>query len=159
MRTWVWFLALLSGLRIWCCHELWWRSQTRFGSGVAVALAQASSCSSDSTPSLERLCTVGADLNKTKQNKKCVCMYIYFRYIRFLAHHVYPLKRNQDPAPRLYYCYLTVLFSSSSSSFCLFRAAPAAYGGSQARGQTGVVTAALDSHNNARSEPCLWPTP
>ena len=29
-------LALLSGLRIQRCHELWWRSQTRLGSGVAV---------------------------------------------------------------------------------------------------------------------------
>ena len=23
MRLWVWSLALLSGLRIWCCHGLW----------------------------------------------------------------------------------------------------------------------------------------
>ena len=27
---WVWSLALLSVLRIWCCHELWCRSQTRY---------------------------------------------------------------------------------------------------------------------------------
>ena len=27
MRTWVQSLALLSGLRIWHCHELWYRSQ------------------------------------------------------------------------------------------------------------------------------------
>ena len=32
-------LALLSGLRIWCCHELWGRSQMRLGSRVAGALA------------------------------------------------------------------------------------------------------------------------
>uniref|UniRef100_A0A4X1UFB8 Uncharacterized protein n=1 Tax=Sus scrofa TaxID=9823 RepID=A0A4X1UFB8_PIG len=31
-------LALLSGLRIWCCCELWCRSQTRLGSQVAVAV-------------------------------------------------------------------------------------------------------------------------
>ena len=44
--------------------------------------------------------------------------------------------------------------------FCLFRAAvPAAYGGSQARGLIGAVTASLcQSHSNARSEPRLQPT-
>ena len=47
MRTWVRCLALLSGLRIQHCREMRCRSQTRLGSGVAVALAQASSCSSD----------------------------------------------------------------------------------------------------------------
>ena len=32
-------LALLSGLRVWCCSELWYRSQqTRLGSHVAVAV-------------------------------------------------------------------------------------------------------------------------
>ena len=37
MRMWVRPLALLSGLRIRCCHELWRRSQAPLGSGVAVA--------------------------------------------------------------------------------------------------------------------------
>ena len=45
-------LALLSGLRICRCHELWCRLQTWLRSCVAVAVAQASSCSSNSTPSL-----------------------------------------------------------------------------------------------------------
>ena len=41
----------------------------------------------------------------------------------------------------------------------LFRATPAAYGSSQARGQMGVVAAGLHhSHGNAGSEPHLWPT-
>ena len=31
--------ALLSGLRIWHCHELWCRSQMLLGSRIAVALA------------------------------------------------------------------------------------------------------------------------
>ena len=43
--------------------------------------------------------------------------------------------------------------------FCLFaiaRAAPMAYGGSQARGQIGAVATSLhQSHSNTRSEPCL----
>ena len=37
MRLWVQFLASLSGLRIRHCHELWCRSQTRLGYGIAVA--------------------------------------------------------------------------------------------------------------------------
>ena len=40
------------------------------------------------------------------------------------------------------------------------RAAPMAYGGSQARGLIGAVAAGLrQSHSNARSEPCLRTTP
>ena len=44
--------------------------------------------------------------------------------------------------------------------FCLLRAAPAAHGGSQARGPIGAVAAGLHhSHSNAESEPHLQPTP
>ena len=39
MRTWVQSLALLGGLSIWLCGELWCRSQTWLGSRVAVAVA------------------------------------------------------------------------------------------------------------------------
>ena len=39
MRMWVQSLDLLSESRIWCCCELWCRSQMRLGSGVAVAVA------------------------------------------------------------------------------------------------------------------------
>ena len=39
VRLWVWPLALLSGLRIWCCCKLWCRLQTLLGSHVAVAVA------------------------------------------------------------------------------------------------------------------------
>ena len=39
MRTQVQSLALLSGLRIHCCLELWCRSQMWLGSHVAVAVA------------------------------------------------------------------------------------------------------------------------
>ena len=52
MRLEVRSLASLSGLRIWHCHELWCRSQTRLTSDVAVVVVYASSCSSDWTPSL-----------------------------------------------------------------------------------------------------------
>ena len=41
-------------------------------------------------------------------------------------------------------------------AFCLFRAVPTEYGGSQARGPIGVVAAGLHhSHSNARWEPHL----
>ena len=52
MRMWVWSLASLSGLRIQSCCELWCRSQMQLGSLVAVAMVQASNCTSDLTPSL-----------------------------------------------------------------------------------------------------------
>ena len=44
--------------------------------------------------------------------------------------------------------------------FCLFRAPPTAYGGSQARGRIRAAVAGLHhSHSNMGSEPCLQPTP
>ena len=44
--------------------------------------------------------------------------------------------------------------------FCLFRAAPAAYGGSQARGLIRAVASGLHhSHSHAASEPRLHPIP
>ena len=38
MRMWVWSLALLSGLRIQPCGELWSRSQTQLRYRFAVAV-------------------------------------------------------------------------------------------------------------------------
>ena len=55
MRLWVLSLALLSGLRIWHCRELWCRLQTRLGSCIAVAVAVAGGYSSDWTPGLGNL--------------------------------------------------------------------------------------------------------
>ena len=44
--------------------------------------------------------------------------------------------------------------------FCLFRAAPSAYGDSQARGGIGAVAVSLyHSHSNVGSKPRLQPTP
>ena len=53
-----------------------------------------------------------------------------------------------------------LLFTSFFFSFCLFRAAPAAYGGSQARGLIRATAAGVcHSDSNGRSEPRLRPTP
>ena len=54
MRMQVRSLALLRGLRIQCCHELWCRLQRRLRSGMAVvvAVARTGGCSSNLTPNL-----------------------------------------------------------------------------------------------------------
>ena len=53
------------------------------------------------------------------------------------------------------FIYLFIIFV-----FCLFRAAPAAHGGSQARGPLGAVASRLHhDHSNEESEPHLRPTP
>ena len=68
MRLRVGSLASLSGLRIWRCHELRCRSQTRLRSDVAVAVARAGSCSSNLTPSVgTSICRGCSPKNKTKQ--------------------------------------------------------------------------------------------
>ena len=59
-------LALLTGLRIWCCCELRCRAQTWLGSSVVVA----SGHRSDSTPSLETSIYCRCAPKKTKKNKK-----------------------------------------------------------------------------------------
>ena len=66
MRTQVGSLDSLSGLRIWCCHELWHRPQKHLGSdvAVAVAVAVASSYSSNFTTSLGTTYAAGAALKR-----------------------------------------------------------------------------------------------
>ena len=45
------YLALLSGLRIQHCHQLWLRLQMQFRSCITVAVAQTCNCSCNLTPS------------------------------------------------------------------------------------------------------------
>ena len=61
-------LALLPGLRIWHCCELWCRLKMWFGSWVAVAMEGAGGYSSDSTLRVG-LC-ICHELNPEKQKKK-----------------------------------------------------------------------------------------
>ena len=69
--VWVLSLALFNGLRIQHCHELQHALQTWLGSSVAVAAAQANSCSSDSTPGLATSkCHRGGPKKKKKKRKE-----------------------------------------------------------------------------------------
>ena len=70
MRLRVQSLASLSGLRIQRCRELWCSSQTWLGSGIAVAVVQASNCSSDWTPRLGTSISHRYGLKKQQQKKK-----------------------------------------------------------------------------------------
>ena len=71
MRVRVQSLASFSRLKIRCCHELWYRSQTCLRSFVAVAVVQAGSCSSDSTPSLgTSICCRNGPKKKKKKRKQ-----------------------------------------------------------------------------------------
>ena len=69
LRLWVQSLALISGLGIWHCHELWFRSPTWLRSRVAMPVVQAGSYSSDSTPSLGTSICLGC-LKRKKEKKK-----------------------------------------------------------------------------------------
>lgn len=64
----------LSGLRIWHCRELWCRSQTQLGPGVAVAVVKVGSYSSNLTPSLGtsicHRCGLKKQTNKKKRKRK-----------------------------------------------------------------------------------------
>ena len=77
MRMQVQSQALLSGLGIWRFCELWCWSQTWLGSGGVVAMAVASSCSSDSTPSLGTSICHRWGPKKQKTNKKPKTKKIY----------------------------------------------------------------------------------
>ena len=72
MRLQVRSLASLSGLRIQRCHELWCKSQMQLRSVVAVAVAEAvaSSCSSNSAPSLGTSICLKCGLKRQKDQKK-----------------------------------------------------------------------------------------
>ena len=70
-------LALLSWLRIQHCCELWCRLQMWLRCGIAVAVAQAGSCSSDSTPSLETSICCRYSAKKQKKEKKILNSYVY----------------------------------------------------------------------------------
>ena len=85
-------LGLDQWLRIGCCCELWCRSQMQLGSpvAVAVAVAQAGSCSSELTPSLGTSKCPGCSPKKRKKNRdvqaagmKALLCFVSFATYRF----------------------------------------------------------------------------
>ena len=66
MRMQVWSLALLRGLRVEHCSELQHTSQMWLRSSVALAVVQAYSCRSNSTPSLGTWYAAGVALKRKK---------------------------------------------------------------------------------------------
>ena len=73
MRLWVQSLASLSGLRIQSCGELWYRSQTRLGSQVAVAVARAAAVALIGPLAWEPPYAAGAALKSQKKKKIFGC--------------------------------------------------------------------------------------
>ena len=91
MRMQVQFLALLSGLRIWCCRELWCGLQTWVGSAVAVAVAQAGSCSLDLIPTLGTSICCGYSPKKQislfLSIYNCYSLFLYFYFFCIYYNH------------------------------------------------------------------------
>ena len=88
MRLRVQSLALLSGLRIWCCCELWCRSQMWLESCIAVDVPQADSYSSDLTPSLGtnlHMPQVQSPCPPPKKSKKKITSRYYLISIRMVT--------------------------------------------------------------------------
>ena len=70
MRMQVRSLALLSGLRIWCCYELWCRCRHSSYPKLLWPWCRPAAASSDSTPSLGASICCGCDPKKTKKKKE-----------------------------------------------------------------------------------------
>ena len=75
VRLQVQSLASISGLRLQCCHKLWYRSQMWLGSHGAVE--QAGSYSSDLIPSLGTSICCGSSPRKGKKTNKKKCHLSY----------------------------------------------------------------------------------
>ena len=172
MRLWVWSLASLSGLRSRRCRELWCRSQTWLGSSIAVAVVQACCCSSDLTPSLgTSICRrCGPKKKKKKEefsSRKCVVS----RSHRERRDAVPAASESngfhaEQPVGRFVSCGRYFWSGHGCGlrgggrvvrllwEFILFLGLlPAAYGGSQAKGQIGTVAAGLHHSHNNRGSP------
>ena len=68
MRMKVWFLAMLSGLRIWHFPNMWCRSQMQLRSSVAVAVVHAYDYSTNLAPCLGTFICPGCSHRKKKKS-------------------------------------------------------------------------------------------
>ena len=85
MRTKVWFLGSLSGLRIWSCRELWCKLQMQLRSGITVAVVWPAPEAPiwPPSPGTSICCRYGPKKAKNKQKKRihffvlwaCICLY------------------------------------------------------------------------------------
>ena len=87
-RTQVQSPASLSGLRIRPCPELWCGLQMWLGSGVAMAMVQSGSCSSDLTPSLGTsiCCTCSSKKTEKKGGVGRECIEYIFLFKKITLH-------------------------------------------------------------------------
>ena len=80
--------------------------------------------------------------------------------LKISSSHIQKIKKKQVKSISIRYVVKPSIFFFFFFVFCLFRAAPAVYGNSQARGRIGAIAAGLHhSHSNLGYEQCLWPTP
>ena len=86
-------LALLSGLRIWHCRELWYRLQTLLESCFTVAVAMAGSHSSNSPPSLGTSYAVGAAL---KRKKNLIPKFMFLNTFLSCNEMIFPLSNHHE---------------------------------------------------------------
>ena len=147
MRTQIRSLASLSGLRI---HELWCRLQMWLRSRLLWLSCRPAAVAPDSAPTLGTSICLGCSLKKGEKKSIghiniCLLWDSVFCSIDLCVH-----------------SFITAILFFFFLVFCLwpFRATPAAYGGSQARGLIRAVAAGPhQSHSNARSELHLQSTP
>ena len=100
-------LALLGGLKIQCCHELWCRPQTWLRSGVVVAVVQASSYSSDTTPQPENLQTPRVQPYKKKKKRKKKFVFRTYCFIKVICER-YLLEIVNKRSPENILCVLAI---------------------------------------------------
>ena len=156
MRLRVQSLSSLSGLRIWRCYEWRCRVQTRLGSGMAMAVVQAGSYSSNLTLSLGSSicheCSSKKKKIKKKEKSKLSVLQRSFTWTTKKQIQTFSLQpfaehtHGQSTVQVLflsYFVYPLLIWGKSLVTlllFCLFlflffnRTAPAAYESSQARG-------------------------
>ena len=135
----------IPGLAQWVkdpvLRELWCRLQMWLGSHIAVSLAQASSYSSNSTPSLGTSICCRCGPKKNNNNKK---PHNNLNYFSIWA----PVQVTKIGFHNVSFQFPCAFFS--------FWAIPTAYGSSQARGRIGAAGAGLcHSHSHVGRKPDL----